>query len=67
MKRLERRNIGQLMRSQTLSIISRWIDEAKQKDPEAEINYDALRRKICLVIGATKKKAEEYLDILGVE
>lgn len=67
MSKTRRRNIGQLMRSNTLAIISEWIDTAKQKDPEAEINRDALIRKVCLVIGATKKKAEEYLEILGVE
>jgi len=67
MSKIRRRNIGQIMRSTTLSIIQEWIDEAKIKDPEAEINHDALIRKICLVIGATKKKAEEYLEILGVE
>jgi hypothetical protein len=44
-----------------------WIEDAKSEAPEADINYDALVRKICLVIGATRKKAEEYLDVLDVE
>lgn len=67
MKRLQRRNIGQLQRSNTLGVIREWIDDAKQGNPDAEIDRLALRRKICIVIGATRKKAEEYLDILGVE
>jgi hypothetical protein len=67
MKRMQQRNIGQLMRSNTLRIISGWIEDAKSEDPEAEINSEALIRKICLVIGATRKKAEEYLEVLGVE
>jgi hypothetical protein len=67
MSNIRRRNIGQIMRSTTLSIIQEWIDEAKSKDPEAEIDRAALKRKICLVIGATPKKAEDYLEVLGIQ
>ena len=48
------------MRAETLAKIQKWIDTA-----EGEIDREKLIRTICLKIGATRKKAEEYLEILG--
>lgn len=61
-----RTNVGQEVRRATLGTIRKWIADEKQKQPDAQIDRAALVRKIQLVIGATRKKAEEYCDLLEV-
>jgi hypothetical protein len=61
-----RTNVGQEVRKATLLTIGKWIADVKQANPEALVDRSELVRKIQLVIGATRKKAEEYCDLLEV-
>lgn len=53
------------MRAETLAAIGKWIADAKKKNPNAKIDRNKLLLKIQVEIGATEKKAEEYLKLLG--
>ena len=73
-----KQNIGQRMRAETLQLIQSWIDDERiekvklARESGEEINKEnidldteAMLRKIILYIGATRKKAIEYLTDLG--
>ena len=56
-----RRHHKQQIRSGNIQLIQSWISNI----PKDQIDHEQLIRKAMLVIGCTRKKAEEYLDVIG--
>lgn len=55
-------NPFQRIREEHITQISKWISEAGGWE---KINTESLIQKICLLQGATRQKAIEYLEILN--
>jgi hypothetical protein len=62
---MRKRHHMQVARAANIETIRGWITQVKEKNKEAKIDREALLRKICLVIGCTKEKAEDYLNVIG--
>ena len=61
---MSKRHHMQIARSRNLQLIQEWIRSVGDKP----IDRDALIRKACLVLGCSKRKAIEYVNlILGEE